>query len=191
MPKSESKQPGSLTFDSPDGPVVVVRVVDDHAWRNFDAAAMEPRALNPLPFVSAALEKDGHHAEVCFSPQKHHISLTIMFLGEDKGDDNREDLKDYASNLLLTAADLRSRAGIEDDWQSAHVVWQAREAEQRNRLRSSVPPGKLATYDAWWTACREMCALRKDGSANGKVVGGSGARARIEKVRTLHLKAGG
>ena len=191
MAKSESKQPGSLTFDSPDGPVVVVRVVDNHAWRNFDAATMEPLALNPLPFVSAALEKDGHHAEVCFSPQTHHISLTIMFLGEDKVEENREYLKDYASNLLLTAADLRARAGIEEDWQSATAAWHAREAEQRNRLRSAVPPGKLATYDAWWTACREMCALRKDGNANGKVVGGPGARARIEKARTLHLKADG
>ena len=56
MPKSESKQPGSLTFDSPDGPVVVVRVVDDHAWRNFDAATMEPLALNPLPFVHSIID---------------------------------------------------------------------------------------------------------------------------------------
>jgi len=168
MAKSESMEPAAMSFDSPDGPVVLVRVIDGHAWRNFDPVTTEPVSLNPLPYVSAALAKDGYHAEVCFTPAEDGCRLTISFLNEGKSRENYEVLKRYASNLLLTYADLRARAEVVEDWQTAHAVWQAREEQQRKMLRDKVPAAKLATYDAWCLACREIVTLRAGGVATGR-----------------------
>lgn len=190
MAKTRLPGTGSLSFESPDGPVVVVRVGDNHAWRNFDAVKMEPLALDPLPLVSAALAKDGYHAEVCFAPPEHDSRLTIMFLGEDTSQENRRELMRYTSALLLTAEELRARAGIEDDWQTARAAWLAREAEQRQRLRDAIPAEKQAVYDAWWNACREICTLRVGGQSDGALASAELSRDVLKAAADVYVNGG-
>jgi hypothetical protein len=190
MAKSESPGKGSLSFESPDGPVVVVRIGDNHAWRNFNAATMEPLALDPLPLVSAALAKEGRHAEVCFAPPEDDSRLTIMFLGENTVMANRKELIRYASALLLTAEELRARAGIADDWQTARAAWIAREAEQRRRLRDAVSSDKLAVYDTWWNACREICTLRVGGQADGALASAELSRDVLKAAADVYVNGG-
>ncbi len=187
MAHSRAPEAGSLSFDSPDGPVVVVRVGDNHAWQNFDAATMEPRALDPLPLVSAALAREGYHVEVCFTPPKNDSRLTVMFLDVDKSQENRSFLKELCSNLLLTASGLHARAAIADDWQTARAAWIAREADQRSSLRDAIPPVKQAIYDAWWLACRELCTLREGAHPDGAVIGGERARTRINNAAAAYV----
>jgi hypothetical protein len=190
MAKIGLPRTGSLSFESPDGPVVVVRVSDNHAWQTFDAATMEPLALDPLPYVSAALAKDGYHAEVCFAPPEDDSRLTIMFLGEDTSQENRRELMRYAGNLLLTSEELRARAGIDVDWQTARAAWIAREAEQRRILRDAVQPGKLELYDAWWTAGREICTLRVGGQADGALASAELSREVLEAAALVYVNGG-
>ena len=190
MAKTTLPGTGSLSFESPDGPVVVVRVGDNHAWKNFNATTMEPRALDPLPLVSAALAKDGYHAEVCFAPPEDNSSLTILFLREDTVMSNRKELMRYASALLLTAEELRARAGIEDDWQTARADWLAREAEQRRRLRDAIPAEKQAVYDAWWNACREICTLRVGGQSDGALASAELSRDVLKAAADVYVNGG-
>ena len=190
MAKTTLPGTGSLSFESPDGPVVVVRVGDNHAWRNFDAVKMEPLALDPLPLVSAALAKDRYRAEVCFAPPEHDSRLTIMFLGEDTSQENRRELMRYTSALLLTAEELRARAGIEDDWQTARAAWLAREAEQRQRLRDAIPAEKLAVYDTWWNACREICTLRVGGQSDGALASAELSRDVLKAAAIVYVNGG-
>jgi hypothetical protein len=179
-------EPAAMSFDSPDGPVVLVRVIDGHAWRNFDPVTMQPISLNPLPYVSAALAKDGYHAEVCFTPAEDEYRLTISFLNEDKSRQNYEVLKRDTSNLLLTYADLRARADVLEDWQIAHAAWHAREAQQRKLLRDTVPAAKLATYDAWCVACREIVTLRVGGLATGRYLSAKRGLTRRRDAEAAH-----
>ena len=190
MAKTTLPGTGSLSFESPDGPVVVVRVGDNHAWRNFDAVKMEPLALDPLPLVSAALTKDRYRAEVCFAPPEHDSRLTIMFLGEDTSQENRRELMRYTSALLLTAEELRARSGIEDDWQTARAAWLAREAEQRRRLRDAISSEKLAVYDTWWNACREICTLRVGGQADGPLASAELSRDVLKAAAIVYVNGG-
>jgi hypothetical protein len=190
MAKTRLPGTGSLSFESPDGPVVVVRVGDNHAWQTFDAATMEPLALDPLPYVSAALAKDGYHAEVCFAPPEDDSRLTIMFLDEDTSQENRRELMRYASNLLLTSEELRARAAIDVDWQTARAAWIAREAEQRRILRDAVQPGKLEIYDAWWTAGREICTLRVGGQADGALASAELSRDVLKAAAIVYVNGG-
>ena len=190
MAKTRLPGTGSLSFESPDGPVVVVRVGDNHAWQTFDAATMEPLALDPLPYVSAALAKDGYHAEVCFAPPEDDSRLTIMFLKQSTVMSNRKELIRYASALLFTAEELRARAAIADDWQTARAAWIAREAEQRRRLRDAVSSDKLAAYDTWWNACREICTLRVGGQADGALASAELSRDVLKAAAIVYVNGG-